>query len=191
MVGNNPNYAKIDILRCFIRFNKNLGRQQLTKELELGEGTVRTILNILKSKDLVESTKKGHFLSRKGSKEISDVLSCMSAPKEVELQKVYPGLKKMAILMQSIKSLDGIIKLRDIAVKNGADGAMIFRYENRLYVPKSNYEQDYSELDKLYEFKKDDALILSFAASLRDCELGAIAIAIELSPQLKKFINEF
>ena len=59
MVGNIPNFTKIDLLRCFVRLNKNIGRKELSKELGLGEGTVRTILNILKSKKLLDSTKKG------------------------------------------------------------------------------------------------------------------------------------
>ncbi|MBI2656169.1 hypothetical protein HYX03_00330, partial [Candidatus Woesearchaeota archaeon] len=52
MVGNIQNFTKLDILRCFLRFNKNTGRQELSRKLELGEGTVRTILNTLKSKKL-------------------------------------------------------------------------------------------------------------------------------------------
>ena len=54
MVGNIPNFTKMDILRCFLRFNKNIGRKDIARELELEEGTVRTILKILKSKRLLD-----------------------------------------------------------------------------------------------------------------------------------------
>ena len=73
MVGNIPNFTKIDILRCFLRLNKNISRQELAIELELGEGTIRTILNILKSDKFLESTKKGHFLSKKGIEALEQI----------------------------------------------------------------------------------------------------------------------
>ena len=83
MVGNTPNFSKIDILRCFLMFDKNIGRQELSRELEMGEGTVRTILDILKSKKLLDSTKRGHFLSKKGSEILSQIYERISMPKSI------------------------------------------------------------------------------------------------------------
>src|SRR3989344_1154647 len=95
MVGNIPNFTKIDILRCFLRFNKNIGRQELAKDLELGEGTARTILEILKSNNLLDSTKKGHFLSRKGSETLNGIYRIISAPKDLAIKNIYPDFKKI------------------------------------------------------------------------------------------------
>ena len=50
MVGNTPNFSKYDVLRCFLRLEKEIGRQELAKELSLGEGTIRSILDILKKR---------------------------------------------------------------------------------------------------------------------------------------------
>ena len=71
MTGNKPNFTNIDVLRCFLRLSKNTGRQELSRQLKLGEGTVRTILGLLKSRKLLQSTKKGHFLSKLGLLELS------------------------------------------------------------------------------------------------------------------------
>ena len=191
MVGNIPNFSKIDIMRCFLRFNKNLSRQELAKELELGEGTVRTILNTLKSKRLLKSTKKGHFLSDEGIKALNDIYECIEFPKSITLQKLYPVLKKVGVLVKNAHGLKEAYKLRDIAVKNGADGALILKFDGKLYAPESGYEQDYRELEKYFDFRNKDVLVIAFSSEKRHAENGALAIAIELNDILKKFINGF
>ena len=191
MVGNIPNFTKIDILRCFLRFNKNISRNELSKELELGEGTVRTILEILKSKKLLDSTKKGHFLSKEGHEELKKVNECVSLRKNVIAQNLYPNFNKVGILVKNASSLKELYKLRDIAVKNGADGAIILKFKDRLYAPESDYKQDYSELEKYFDFKVNDALVIAFSGENRKAENGALAIAIEISKVLKKFVSEF
>lgn len=191
MVGNVPNFTKIDILRCFLRFNKNLGRQELARELGLGEGTIRTILNILKSKKLLDSTKKGHFLSSKGQETLRGINDCVGMPKNITMQGIYPDSKKTGVLVRNMTGLKELYKLRDIAVKNKADGAIILRFENRLYAPEFDYEQDYRELEKYFDFRNSDVLVIAFADANKDAENGALSIAVELKDALKRFINEF
>ncbi len=191
MVGNIPNFTKIDILRCFLRFNKNISRQGLARELELGEGTIRTILNILKSKNLLDSTKKGHFLSKRGHDVLNQIYETISLPKNITIQNIYPNFKKISILLKNVQKLKELYKLRDIAVKNGADGALILRFEDKLYAPESDYRQNYKELERYFHFDNNDILVIAFSNEKRDAENGALAIAIELSNFLKKFISEF
>ena len=190
MVGNIPNFTKIDILRCFLRLNRNIGRKELARELELGEGTIRTILNILKSKKLLGSTKKGHFLSNKGINTLNVVLESMGTPKKVSIQNLYPKLKKAAIVVKNIANLNNLYKLRDLAVKNGAEGAIILKFEGRLYAPESDYKQDYRELEEYFKLKNNDVVVVAFSDTYRNAENGALAVAIELSSVIKNFINE-
>ena len=191
MVGNIQNFTKIDILRCFLRFNKNISRQDLARELELGEGTIRTILKILKSKKLLDSTKKGHFLSKKGNEALSQIYEFISAPRNIAMNNIYPNSRKIGVLIRNAPNLEELYKLRDIAVRNKADGAIILKFDSKLYAPESSYEQDYKELEKHFDFRKDDALVISFSNERRYAENGALAIAVELSSFLKKFINDF
>jgi len=191
MVGNIPNFTKIDVLRCFLRLDNNRSRQRLAKELELGEGTVRTILKALKSKKLLNSTKRGHFLSKKGYELMAIICKVIDAPKIVTLQDIYPEFKKTGVLVKDASSLKEIYRFRDIAVKNGAEGALILRFTSRLFAPESDYEYDYKEIEKQFRLHENDVLILSFSKNNRSAENGALAAAIELSNSLKKFINEF
>ena len=188
MVGNIPNFTKIDILRCFLRFKKNTGRQELAKDLGLGEGTVRTILEIFKSKKLIDSTKKGHFLSRKGTEVLNQIYKLISNPKNITIQNIYPNQKKVGIILKNISNLNELYKLRDIAVRNGADGAIILRFNHKLYAPESDYEQDYTELENYFDLKNNDVLVITFANEKRHAENGALAISIELN---KKFSTLF
>ena len=191
MVGNIPNYSKIDILRCFLRFNKKSGRQELSKELELGEGTIRTILQALKSRNLLDSTKKGHFLSKNGKELLEQINECIGMPRNLAISSFYPEFKKIGIVMKKYESLNEVYKLRDIAVKNGSEGALILKFENGLYAPESGFKQDYSEMEKGFALKNGDILIVAFSANNRNAESGALAVASELCKSLKKFINEF
>ncbi|MBI1934986.1 hypothetical protein HYS31_00960 [Candidatus Woesearchaeota archaeon] len=190
MVGNIPNFTKIDVLRCFLRLEKNMGRQELARELELGEGTVRTILEELKSKNLLDSTKKGHFLSRKGQDALKKMLDAISHPKLLEAENLYPEYRKIGVLVKKASNIQGLYKLRDIAVRNGADGAIILKFDGRLYAPESDFEQDYKEIEGQFDFKDNDTLIIAFSNARRQAENGALSIAIELSSELKSFINE-
>lgn len=191
MVGNIPNFSRMDILRCFLRFNKNISRKNLAKELELGEGTIRTILNVLKSKKFLNSTKKGHFLSNKGNEMLKQISASVSTPNMITMQGLYPNLRKVGILVRNIPNLKGMYKLRDMAVKSGAEGALILKFNGRLYAPESGYEQDYRELKEIFEFKENDALVIAFSARKRQAEIGALVIAAELNSALKNFISEF
>ncbi|MBI2558236.1 hypothetical protein HYW20_02850 [Candidatus Woesearchaeota archaeon] len=191
MVGNIPNFTKIDVLRCFLRFDRNASRQDLAKELELGEGTTRTILNSLKTKKLLDSTKKGHYLSKNGEQELKHILGYISTPKAIITEQLYPDFKKSGVAVKDAKNLRELYKLRDIAVKNGADGAILLKFDGRLYAPESDYSQDYNEFEKYFKLEKNDAVVIAFSNEKRSAENGALAIAVELNVMLKKFVNEF
>jgi len=191
MVGNIPNYTEYDILRCFLRLIRNIGRQELSRELGLGEGTVRTILDILKSKNLLDSTKKGHFLSKGGIGELNRILDNIEMPKIIETRIIYPEYKKIAVLLKKSNELREVYRLRDIAVKNRAEGALILKFENKLYAPESDFKGDFSELDSYFKFKNGNVLIIAFSGELKNAETGALAVAAELNGVLKKFIKAF
>ena len=190
MVGNIPNYNRVDILRCFLKLSWGIGRQELAKELALGEGTVRTILGILKSKKLISSNKKGHFLSKKGSDMLYEIMLSVSMPKAVTAKTLYPEYKKVGVHIKNAPALKEIYKLRDIAVKNGAEVALILKFQNRLYAPEAGIEQDFEKLEEHFDLRNGDVLIIGFSDNKRYAENGALSIAVELSSVLKKFIKK-
>ena len=190
MVGNLSNFSKIDVLRCFMLLDKNASRSELSKVLELGEGTVRTILDILKSKGLLDSTKKGHFLSGKGLATFMKIGSGVGRLRLVAFAKFYPELKKAALIVKNIENLRQVYKLRDVAVKSGADGALILKYNKKLTAAESDYD-DFDEIENLFKLEENDVLIIAFSNKKRQAENGALSVAVELNAPLKKFAEEF
>ena len=183
MVGNISNYSSFDVLRLFLAIDSPVSRGELMEKLDLGEGTVRSILDVLKGKKLIRSTKRGHFLSLKG-REIFDNINEKISIKKVSLKKIYPKNKKIALLLKNKKNVSISYKHRDIAVKNGAEGALIFVYDQGLVMPGAE-KYSYDELDGLFSYEKDDVLMVTFADSYRWAENAALAVAMELEPKLK------
>lgn len=189
MVGNKPNYTKFDVLRCFFRIGQKISRRNLAKSLELGEGTIRTILDILKGKKLIESTKKGHFLSSHGISEMSRLKENMALPAKIECDAFFKSLKKSAVLVKNPGELPPCYRLRDIAVKNGSEGAIILKYDKGLYAPEAASDFDCREIGKYFELDKGDVIVLSFADCYSVAENSALAAASEINAALKSFIN--
>ena len=188
MVGNIPNFSKIDIMRCFLRFNKNLSRQELAKELELGEGTVRTILNTLKSKRLLKSTKKGHELSEKG-RNIMNAVKEIIEIKKIEIKKFFPSFKKVGIAVRESPEEEIGYKQRDVAIKNGAEGALLLRYDKKLYLPNVDYDSNFNELD-IFKLKKGNILAVTFANDYRWAEISALAVVMSMSRKADSVISK-
>ncbi len=197
MVGNISSYVKTDILRAFLLVKENVSRNDLVKKLGLGEGTVRTILDILKDKNLIYSTKKGHSLTEKG------VLVFKKIEKNIVVKKLilgdfYPELEKAVVLLKKAdKNIKICFEQRDIAVKQGVEGAVILKFDKELYIPNAdinfnkNYKKSYDEILKCFDFKKGNILIICFAKSLKNAENGALEIALSMSKELNNLIKKF
>jgi len=190
MVGVKPNFSNIDILRCFFLIGEKevISRQSLCFNLELGEGTIRSILQILKKRSLLRSTRKGHSLSEKGTK-IFDVLKeYINLPRKVETP-FYPGKKQVAIKLKTQKDLPISVEHRDMAIKAGADAALILKFKNSLYAEGIGFD-DFDSLETLFDFSVNNILIISFADTLRDAANGALAVALTLDSRLSKEITQ-
>ena len=192
MVGNLKNYTKIDILRCLLRIEKPVSRLELSKILELGEGTVRSILDILKEKGFLDSNKNGHYLSGKGSSLISKIKNNIVV-KEAALTNIFPKQKKIAVQVKNPKHVERAYILRDIAVKNGAEGAIIIRYgeDKKLKIFDSEYKEDFSEIESKFDLNYGNIVVVAYADSYRLAEHGALAVAVDLNNDLSGLMNRF
>lgn len=185
MVGNISNYTKIDILRTFLSIDKPISRLELVGKLELGEGTIRTILDILKNKKLISSTRKGHFLTEKGkllSKKIKKLI-------EIKHNLNYSFYKKpnVSILLRNKENIGFNIAHRDIAIRNGADSCLIFKFKNnRLTLPLFRMKFDTAKIRYSFNFNKNDLLIVVFSKNKRIVENAGLAVCLGISDNLRK-----
>lgn len=191
MVGNLKNYTKIDILRCLLRINKPISRLKLSKELDLGEGTIRSILNILKKNQFLKSNKKGHFMSHIKSKILNKKENKIII-KKIMQKKIFPEMKKVAIHVKSQKNLEKAHVLRDIALKNGAEGAMILKYNStkkKIELLEQDYNENFEFIEKDFELSDNDLIIIACSSSLRLAEHGALAVVIHLNKKINSILN--
>jgi len=191
MVGNTSNYKEEDILRTFLHINnKPVSRAELVKNLELGEGTIRTILKNLKEKNLLDSNRPGHFLTTKGKKKKEKILAEIQGPKKLSL-KEYKGMKSCGLLIKKQDKTKITLDLRDEAIRSGAYSAIMFKYYEDLEVPfidiiyKKENPKDYKKIISNFKFYKGNILIVTFAKDYRSCENSALAVM----KRMKKIIS--
>src|SRR3989344_31172 len=189
MVNNIANYTKHDIARVFLNLEDKKGRKDLSKKLEIGEGTLRTILDILKQKKLIESRQQGHQFSKKGEKLCRNILKIIDVPKATSTS-FYPGKKQVGVLLKNKKDIKVGIEKRDAAIRLGADGAIILKYNQKLYLPEFDYKSDdFKKLEEQFVLKNNNILIITFSDTLRFAEISAIACAAEINKDLKELIE--
>jgi predicted nucleic acid-binding protein len=152
--------------------------------LGLGEGTIRSILDILKEKDLLVSDKQGHSLSANGNSVVRKIKNYIEIGK-VNLDSIYQGKKNIAIHIKNPKKIEKAVELRDTAVKNGADGALILESID------SDTEHNFNEIENKFDLSKDDMVIVAYADSYMLAEHGALAVAIELCDEIKNIMQGF
>lgn len=189
MVGNIANFTKIDLLRCLLEIEKPVSRAFLSSSLELGEGTIRSILDILKSKGYIESNNIGHYLSKKGIKSVEKIKGSITL-KKIEGISLFPSKKIVTIQIKNPTKAVNVVALRDEAVKNGAEGALILKYDKKLRFYDSDYKENLSEIENKLELRKNDLVIVAYADSYKLAEYGAIAVAISINAHLADIINK-
>jgi hypothetical protein len=165
-----------------IEENGHVSRDTLCKELELGEGTVKTLTSHLKTQKLIESTKAGTIMTRKGKSFFSELQSSM--PFETSLSKctITLGKHNYAVLLKQMMTAVGSgIEQRDAAIKMGASGATTLLYQNSKFViPQTNYEalKDEDQLskqliDNLHPHEEDVVIIGTDNSSKKRAEFAA------------------
>lgn len=187
-----PKFDEIDILRVFLKVNKFPGRKQLAAELDIGEGSLRSILDILKKKRLLESNYQGHKLSKTGEKKFNEIKEYLSFKENVSLD-FCTGKSALTCKLTNVKEIKSIISLRDLAVRQGADGALILKFDgNRLCFPDFEYNnKDIMHFAQEFNLKKGDLIILVWSDKDNITERAMLIIGGLLNTLIRGFLEEF
>ena len=140
-------FVSFDMVHVFktlqlIEVYGHVSREMLCDELELGEGTTRTLMKHLKMQNLIESTNAGTKMSKKGNALFNEFLS--SIPCELSLSKcsITLGQHNYAVLVKQIGSIvKSGIEQRDVAIKMGASGATTLLFmDNKFFIPLTGFD---------------------------------------------------
>lgn len=162
--------------------HERVSRKQIVKEIGIGEGSVRTILNQLKNQGLITSSKVGHALTLKGKRALEKSQEFI----QVKVGKLTVGKVNVATLVKEAASkVKRGIEQRDEAIKAGADGASVLIFKGgRLRFPDGFVKVDLDaskKLIKLLKPEENDVIVIGAASDARIAEAGARAAARTLT----------
>ena len=161
-----------------------VGRQQLSRELRLGEGTIRTMASRMKGLGLVEAARGGMSLTEEGRGVLAGV-SQMISSSEIPETPLTLGSSNHAVLVRGASGRVGLgIEQRDAALIAGAMGATTLVFVGGgLLMPGTSEEVD-PETRRLILARispgEGDAIIIGSSDDPYLAELGAKSAALEL-----------
>ena len=184
--GRFPSFTEAHALKALelIGEGAGIGRQQLSRELGLGEGTVRTLLSRMKAAGLLETSRGGTTLTSKGHGLLKRFGELIPAGEFPETDATV-GPRNYAILVRGAgESVKKGIEQRDAALIAGADGATTLVHDgDGLVMPGVEVEVDPSTAKHVLDaFKpcRGDVVIIGSARDPLDAEIGAKSAALRL-----------
>jgi Domain of unknown function (DUF4443) len=114
----------------------------LCQKLSLGEGSVKTLVKHLKAQGIIESTRAGTTITRKGKRISEEFFSAIPAEMSLSKCSVALGRFNYAVLLKKYGfALESGIEQRDAAIRMGATGAtsLLFK-DNRFVMPGTCYD---------------------------------------------------
>jgi len=184
-IDKRSSYNEIHIIMLLRSLKKKpKGRMPLSKELSLGESTIRTMLNTLKTCRLTKSTTRGETLTKKGQIAVDTINSKISQPYHLDIKAFTLHGNNIGHTLRGHKTqTTNITDIRDSAIKMGAEGLILISKEetqkiigmddNNIEIPKT--------ISSTMTPEKGDTIIITFAKSRNASELAGLGIAIELS----------
>jgi predicted transcriptional regulator len=162
---------------------KPIGRNNLAKKLEAGEGVVRTIISRLKSRDLVVTSKEGCSLTSKGLAVWKKFEKRFPKRAEIEKTELTDSEYNYAFLVRnSGHNVKSGIEQRDAAIVAGAKGAVIIVSKQGHLTIESvsdTLEKEFpaaaDKILKTFHPENNDVVVLVGAAALGKAKLGAFA----------------
>jgi len=126
-----------------IKSRGHISRDLLSKELGLGEGSIRTLMRHLQMNNMIKATNAGTTMTQKGKALLLELLS--SIPTEMNLPKCSIALGKfnyVVLLKQHSHAIKSGVEQRDAAIKIGAKGATTLLFKQNKFVMPSNTNYD-------------------------------------------------
>jgi biotin operon repressor len=162
---------------------KAIGRNKLAKKLEVGEGTVRTIINRLRKAGLIVTSKEGCRLTSQGVaiwKKFEELFPKSAEIGETEL--TYAEYNYAILVKDSGHKVKSGIEQRDAAIVAGANRAviMVFRGGHLIIESVSNsLEQRFPSVMKqvltILQPEENGVIVLVGATTLWKAKQGAFA----------------
>ncbi len=166
-----------------------VGRQKLAREVGLGEGAIRTLLKKFKKEGLVQTSKLGCSLTKRGEEFYKQIRARI--PKLILLHstKLTVGKEQTAVMVRGVaEKVSTGIEQRDAVIKAGASGATTYVIKaSKFQIPKdsTDCEKDFPSdswgriRDELKPSNGDVVIVCGSSDSLTST-VGALSAALTL-----------
>jgi hypothetical protein len=165
----------------------HISRDLLCRELNLGEGSIKTLVKHLMMQNMIETSNAGTKMSDKGKKFFTELHSAIPTECRIPKCSIAFGKFNYAILLKNLSSAIKLgIEQRDAVIKAGGIGAttLLFR-KGKFTMPSTNMDslkkepQIYKLLIEELNPKDDDVVIIASSdEDRRIAELSAKSAAL-------------
>jgi predicted transcriptional regulator len=165
-----------------------LGRNKLAKKLNIGDGAVRTVIGRLKEAGLIETSKEGCSLTKKGLEVWEQFEQAFPRRVEISRSELSESDYNFAFLVKnSSDKIRSGIDQRDAAIIAGARKALVIVFKDghmRIESVSDNIEKKYpkaaGQISKLLIPQENDAIIIAGAETALKAKRGAFAASWSL-----------
>jgi len=189
--GPAPAYTPTHIIRLLLILDaeQTMGRISLSKRLGIGEGSVRTMIKKLVEMSIISvDAVGGCHLTDLGRSIVGDLKGVIVASSSVDLNEMGISLPSKAIQVRGLVIPDtSFTRLRDIGVRNGAEGMMIFVFRGdciRLPMMTEAVDKEYPKISRgiksSFKLKEGDAVLVAFSEDANLAEQGAFSAVLSL-----------
>jgi biotin operon repressor len=167
-----------------LKIEKYVSRATLCRELQLGEGSVKTIISHMKKSGCVDSIKSGTFLLEKGHKLIDQISQHLPAEIKFNETKYLPLFNHAILLKDGAHCVVDCMQQRDFAIRKGAQTALTILYQKGqflLAIKEKPYLMDDEKLERnLAKLcpEDEDVMIITSANSKIVAEMAAKSSAL-------------
>lgn len=160
------------------------GRKAIAETINVGEGSVRTIIDYLRDKGLVEVRQTGVTITSDGLRFLRQLPIRMA-----RLEPTYLSMGERAVAVLVKKAADNVgtgIEQRDTAKKAGAKGAttVVVKGQRLIVPPDYSLDRDRPEIVSIlrdsFDLRDGDVVIIGTGLDYSQAEDGALAAALEL-----------
>ena len=190
--GPAPAFTHIHISRALLAIGAEgpIGRIELSRELGLGEGAIRTIIRHLAQARIVVTARGGCVLTKRGLSFYNSLRSKLSKPFLVDAKQLALDKVSAAVLIRGAGHLvKRGIEQRDAAIRAGATGACTLVLRGGEFVMPMAEGEEWQlisvdslvqEVKKSFSPRDDDVLTVVSAPYRGLAEHGAMAAALTL-----------
>ncbi|NJE09481.1 DUF4443 domain-containing protein [Thermococcus sp. MAR1] len=195
--GAYPEFTFEDAVAVLFMLQNPTGRKAISDVLDLGEGSVRTLLKKLAALEVISSTQRGHSLNEKGMELLEEISKHFSEVHRIGEVEGYPAFALTVKDAGEFKS----IELRDEAIRFFAKGAMILAVRDGEPVfpedgrPLSETMPELAEKVKgAFRLEDGDLVVVTWAEKEDDAMKSAYHVALtlkgdELPEEIKSLVR--